>query len=248
MEWDPQQYEKFRSAREAPFYDVAALIRPDAQMRAVDLGCGPGSITRMLAERFADADLVGLDSSAAMLADAAALAVPGLRFAEGTIEAFADGGVLDGSFDLVFSNAALHWVPDHARLIPKLAARLTARGQLAVQLPADDYNSARSIFADVAGWRHEMATVDIVAYAQLLYGAGLGDLTVYEKIYPHILPDADAMLEWAKGTALLPYLERLPPAQHGPYLDEVRRRLHARYPERPVFFPFRRIIFYGRRA
>ena len=71
---------------------------------------------------------------------------------------------------------------------------------------------------------------------------------VFEKIYPHVLADADAMLEWAKGTALLPYLERLPPAQHAPYLEEVRRRLHARHPERPVFFPFRRIIFYARRA
>jgi trans-aconitate 2-methyltransferase len=81
-----------------------------------------------------------------------------------------------------------------------------------------------------------------------LYAAGLADPTVFEKIYPHVLPDADAVLEWAKGTALLPYMERLPPAQHPPYLEEVRRRLHARYPERPVFFPFRRIIFYGRRA
>ena len=139
-------------------------------------------------------------------------------------------------------------MPDHATLLPKLVARLSARGQLAVQLPADEYNSTRKIFADVAGWRHDMATLDIAEYAQLLYAAGLADPTVYEKIYPHVLPDADAVLEWAKGTALLPYLERLPPAQHGPYLEEVRRRLHARYPERPVFFPFRRIIFHARRA
>jgi trans-aconitate 2-methyltransferase len=248
MEWDPQQYDKFRAAREAPFHDLAALIRGDAKMRVLDLGCGPGNITRLLAERFPDADIIGIDSSAAMLAKAAALAAPQLAFAQGTIEAFADGGAPEGEFDLVFSNAALHWVQDHASLIPKLAARLTRRGQLAVQIPADDYNSVRAIFADVAGWRHELITLDIVAYAQLLYAAGLADLTVYEKIYPHILADADAVLEWAKGTALLPYLERLPPAQHAPYLDEVRRRLHARYPERPVFFPFRRIIFYGRRT
>ena len=71
---------------------------------------------------------------------------------------------------------------------------------------------------------------------------------MFEKIYPHILADADAVLEWGKGTALLPYLERLPPAEHERYLDEVRRRLRVRYPERPVFFPFRRVVFYGRRA
>lgn len=248
MDWSPQQYEKFRAARAAPFADVVALVRPEARMRVVDLGCGPGPLTRQLADRFADAEVVGLDSSPPMLAEARALATPRLRFVEGSIEAFAAGGVVDGAFDLIFSNAALQWVPDHAALVGALAGRLSPRGQLAVQLPADEYNSTRKIFADVAGWRHQMATLDIADYAQLLYAAGFADPVVLEKIYPHLLDDADAVLEWAKGTALLPYLERLPPAQHAPYLEEVRRRLHARYPERPVFFPFRRIIFHARRA
>ena len=248
MEWNPQQYEKFQAAREQPFADVLALIQPMARPRVVDLGCGPGTLTRKLHERFGDGEVVGLDSSEAMLKKARELAAPGLAFVQLDIESFAAGGAVDGAFDLIFSNAALHWVPDHAALLPRLAARLSAGGQLAVQLPSDDYNSTRKIFADVAGWRHELATLDIAEYAQLLYAAGLADPTVYEKIYPHLLPDADAVLEWAKGTALLPYLERLPPAQHGPYLEEVRRRLHARYPERPVFFPFRRIIFHARRA
>jgi trans-aconitate 2-methyltransferase len=77
-----------------------------------------------------------------------------------------------------------------------------------------------------------MGTLDITAYAELLFSLGARDLTVFEKIYPHVLPDADAVLEWARGTALLPYLERLPPAQRPPYLDEVRRRLHVVYPRR----------------
>lgn len=248
MEWNPQQYDKFRSAREQPFADVVALIQPDRVARVVDLGCGPGNLTLKLAERFASADVIGLDSSAPMLQKANERKAPNLRFQQGAIEDFAAGGALDGSFDVIFSNAALHWVPDHKALVPRLMARLSPRGQLAVQLPSDDYNSTRKIFADVAGWRHEMATLDIAEYAQLLYAAGSADPIVFEKIYPHILPDADAVLEWAKGTALLPYLERLPPAQHAPYLEEVRRRLHARYPERPVLFPFRRIIFYARRA
>ena len=248
MDWNPQQYGKFIEAREAPFADVVGLVRAEPRMRVVDLGCGPGTLTRKLADRFADAEIVGIDSSPAMLSKANEVATSGVRFVQGSIEEFADGGVLDGAFDLMFSNAALHWVPDHATLVPKLARRLSARGQLAVQLPADEYNSTRKIFADVAGWRHDMATLDIAEYAQLLYAAGLADPVVFEKIYPHLLPDADAVLEWAKGTALLPYLERLPPAQHAPYLEEVRKRLNARYPEKPVFFPFRRIIFYARRA
>ncbi len=248
MDWNPQQYGKFQSAREQPFHDVVALLRSASSLRIVDLGCGPGSLTKRLAERFTDADVVGVDSSAPMLVEANKLKSPRLTFMQGTVESFAEGGVVGGAFDVILSNAALHWVPDHATLVPKLIARLTTRGQIAVQLPADDYNSARTIFADVAGWRYDMATLDIAAYAQLLYGAGLVDINVFEKIYPHVLADADAVLEWARGTALLPYLERLPPAQHGPYLDEVRKRLHAKYPDKPVFFPFRRIIFYARRA
>ncbi|MCU1282013.1 MAG: Trans-aconitate 2-methyltransferase [bacterium] len=248
MDWNPQQYDKFRSAREQPFDDLVALIKPATSLRIVDLGCGPGSLTRKLVERFTDADVIGLDSSTAMLETAKPLAGPRLRFVAGSIEAFADGGGVDGDFDVIFSNAALQWVAGHEKLIGRLVARLTARGQLAVQLPADDYNSARTIFSDVAGWRYELGTLDIGAYAELLHAAGLVDLNVFEKIYPHLLADADAVLEWSRGTALLPYLERLPPAQHAPYLEEVRRRLHARYPERPVLFPFRRIIFYARRA
>lgn len=246
MEWNPQQYEKFMSAREQPFVDLLARIDKRPRLRVVDLGCGPGTLTRKLAEALPDAEVTGLDSSPSMLARAAELARPGLRFVEQTIEAWADDA--GEPYDLVFSNAALQWVPDHATLVPKILARVAPRGQIVVRLPADDYNPMRAVFADAAGWRHQMATLDITAYAELLYRAGLEALDVFEKIYPHVLPDADAVLEWAKGTALLPYLERLPPAQHAPYLDEVRRRLHACYPTRPVFFPFRRVVFCAHRA
>lgn len=248
MDWNPQQYEKFNSAREAPFHDLVALVRARSRSiaRAIDLGCGPGRLTAKLATLWPGATVIGLDSSATMLAHAPS--TENVRFVNATIEEFAAGGAVDGAFDVVFSNAALHWVADHDQIVPKLVARLNAGGQLAVQLPVDDYNSARSIFADVAGWRHQMATLDIVEYARILHKAGMEDMTVYEKVYPHMLADADAVLEWAKGTALLPYLERLPPAQHAPFLDEVLRRLRARHPETPVFFPFRRIIFYARRA
>ena len=91
MEWDPKQYDKFRAAREQPFADVLALIQPTPKMRIVDLGCGPGNLTRKLAERFADADIVGLDSSAPMLDKARELAAAGLAFVQLDIEAFADG-------------------------------------------------------------------------------------------------------------------------------------------------------------
>jgi trans-aconitate 2-methyltransferase len=246
MEWNPKQYEKFTAAREAPFFDLIALIHRRPHMSVVDLGCGTGNLSEKLANALPDADVLGLDSSPAMLESAAARARPGLRFADGRIEDFAGAGGAD--YDLIFSHSALHWASDHARLIPRLLARLKPGGQLAVQLPADDDSPARVVFADAAGWRHELGTLDIAQYAELLYAQDVADMTVYEKVYPHVLHNADAVLEWARGTALLPYLQRLPPAQHGPYLDEVRRRLLACYPGSPVFFPFRRIIFWARRA
>jgi trans-aconitate 2-methyltransferase len=246
MKWNPAQYDKFNAAREAPLYDLLALVDKRPGMRVVDLGCGPGNITAKLAAALPDSDVLGIDSSAEMLATAAEHAAPKLRFEVGRIEDFAAASGHD--YDLIFSNAALQWVPEHAYVIPRLLERLAPGGQLAVQLPADDYNPARLVFAEVAGWRYELASLDITAYAEILYGNGVTDMTVFEKVYPHVLADADAVLEWGKGTALLPYMEKLPPAQREPYLDEVRRRLHARYPQKPVFFPFRRIVFYARRA
>lgn len=246
MKWNPDQYGKFSDARRQPLVDLLALIGQPRGLRVLDLGCGPGNLTRELADQLPESDVVGIDSSAEMLAAAAIHARPGLRFEQRTIqEVCAESGP---GYDLVFSNAALQWVPDHAQLLPDLWKRVNPGGQLAVQLPTDDYNRARLVFADIAGWRHQMATLDLTAYAELLFSLGARDMTVFEKVYPHVLPDADAVLEWARGTALLPYLERLPPAQRPPYLDEVRRRLHVVYPDVPVFFPFRRIIFHARRA
>jgi trans-aconitate 2-methyltransferase len=248
MQWNPDQYGKFSAARRQPFVDLLALIGTGTSrgLRAVDLGCGPGNLTRELADALPGSDVVGIDSSPEMIAAASAQARPGLQFQLCRIEDFAAAGGTD--YDLVFSNAALHWLPDHAPLIAGLWSRCKPGGQLAVQLPADDYNPMRRVFAEVAGWRHQMGTLDISAYAEILFALGARDLTVFEKVYSHVLPDADAVLEWARGTALLPYLERLPPAQRQPYLDEVRRRLQLEYPRRPVFFPFRRIIFHARHA
>jgi trans-aconitate 2-methyltransferase len=244
MEWNPRQYEKFMSAREQPFDDLLAFVRPAPRMRVVDLGCGLGNLTHKIAGAFPDSTVLGIDSSAKMLEPAK----PSDRvtFEVATIEDFAAASGED--FDLVFSNAALHWVADHARLVPRLWSRLRPGGQLAVQIPADDFNPARLILAEVAGWRHQMGNLDTAEYADLLYTLGAEHMVVMEKIYPHVLDGADAVLEWAKGTALLPYLAKLPQSEHAAFVEEVRRKLHARYPQKPVFFPFRRVLFYGRRA
>ena len=151
MEWDPQQYDKFRAAREQPFADVVALIEKVPRPRIVDLGCGPGNLTRRLLEHFPDGDIVGIDTSEAMLQKARELSAPGLGFVQLDIEAFA-GGAVGGTFDVIFSNAALHWVLDHATLLPKLAAAVLPACAIDVAWTAVDKRRWRMPSSGIATW------------------------------------------------------------------------------------------------
>src|SRR5262249_52228670 len=141
--WDPQQYERFRSERKQPFLDLLALVQPRPGMRVVDLGCGTGDLTVELHRTLQARETLGLDSSSSMLAKAPA--EPGVRFAEGDIERFRGG-----PFDLIFSNAALHWVPDHPALLKRLTAALAPGGQLAVQMPANEEHASHQTAVEVA--------------------------------------------------------------------------------------------------
>lgn len=252
MPWDPNTYHKFQAERAAPFVDLLALVRVRPGRRVVDLGCGTGELTRRLADALPDSDVIGLDSSPQMLARAAEHARPGLRFIEGTIE------TAGGEWDLIFSHAALHWVPDHAALIPRLLALLRPGGQLAVQMPSNHNHLTHQLITTIAGeepfvsalggWHRDIPVLGIEAYADLLFAAGGRDLTVFEKIYPHVLADADALADWTSGTALVPYFERLPSALRDSFMDRYRARLRAACPGSPVFYGFRRTLFAATRG
>src|SRR5690242_17107707 len=131
--WDPGQYLKFASERSRPFFDLLAQVEPCPGGAVVDLGCGTGELTQRLHLHAGAASTLGIDTSAAMLAEAEAFAGDGLQFAPGDIANFAPGA----EYDVVFSNAALHWVPDHPALLARLTAALRPGGQLAVQVPAN---------------------------------------------------------------------------------------------------------------
>ena len=148
MPWNPDQYLQFEAERAAPFVDLLALVQVRPGLRVIDLGCGTGELTRRLADALPDSSVLGVDNSPEMLARAAALARPGLAFAERSIEAtLADGA----QWDLVFSHAAIQWVPDHATLVPALLGLVAPGGQLAVQLPSNhDHPTHRLI---VTCWR-----------------------------------------------------------------------------------------------
>ncbi len=250
MPWNPDQYGQFEAERAAPFVDLLALVRVRPGLRVIDLGCGTGELTRRLADALPESAVLGVDSSPEMLARARPLARPGLAFAERSIEAVVAGAE---QWDLVFSHAAIHWVPDHATLVPRLLDRVAPGGQLAVQLPSNHDHLTHRLIQTLAaeepfrsalgGWTRQVPVLGLVAYADLLYHAGGQELTVFEKVYPHVLAAADALAEWTRGTALVPYLERLPPDLHTPFLDRYRAGLRAQWPAGPVFYGFRRILF-----
>jgi trans-aconitate 2-methyltransferase len=251
MTWNPDQYLKFQNERFAPFEDLSRLIRVRDGLRVIDLGCGTGELTARLADMLPQSDVVGLDNSAAMLKRADPLARAGLRFMAGDLASAAEAWNAR-QWDVVFSHAAIQWVDDHAALIPRLFGLVAPGGQLVVQQPSNHDHPSHVIVRELAaqepfrtalnGWVRIAPVLTVDAYADLLYGQGAVDLVVFEKVYPHVLADADAIAEWTSGTLLVPYFERLG-ALKDAFMDAYRARLRERYPHRPVFYGFRRILF-----
>jgi len=254
--WNPAQYDKFQREREQPFFDLLSMVQPAPHMRVVDLGCGTGTLTRALHERLQARETLGLDRSARMLDGARRDdAAPGLRFDVATIEAFPGD---HGSFDLIFSNAAFHWVEDHEALLARLRDALAPSGQLAFQVPAQhDHASHRTAEAltDVepfkmalGGWHRPQPVLSPEAYARLLYRLGFRQPVVHQVIYPHVLAGRSDVVEWMKGTLLTEYERHLPPNLFAQFMEEYRDRLLAQLAdERPYFFPFNRILCWARK-
>jgi trans-aconitate 2-methyltransferase len=251
--WNPQCYERFRAERRQPYDDLVALLAVRPGLRVVDLGCGTGDLTADLHRRLGAAETLGIDASARMLADAPADPAHGLRFAEGDIAAFAD----TGRWDVVFSNAALQWLPDHSDLFARLRAALAPGGQLAVQVPANFDHPSHVAAAEVAamppfrdalvGPPRTVAVLAPEAYATLLDRLGAVAQHVRLQVYGHHLDSRDEVANWTRGTLLTDYERRLPPDLFAAFLDAYRTRLRAVLPdERPYFYPFKRILLWAR--
>ena len=246
--WDPEQYERFRAEREQPFRDLLGLVRPRPDMRIVDLGCGTGELTRELHRELAARQTVGLDSSPAMLERSAPHAGGGLRFEPGDIASFAERD----AFDLVFSNAALHWVPDHEALLARLTNALRTHGQLAVQVPANfdhpSHLTATEVGAELGLTPHPVNVLAPERYAVVLHRLGYADQHVRLQVYAHRLGSRDDVVEWVKGTLLTDYTRRLEPDVFDEFLRRYRDRLLARLADtRPFLFTFKRILLWARR-
>ena len=250
--WQPDQYARFEAEREQPFYDLLDLVRPVPGGRVVDLGCGTGALTRALHERTQAAETVGLDRSESMLEQSAQHAGDGVRFERGDIAEFEADGL-----DLVFANASIQWVDDHASLFPRLAATLGSGGQLAVQMPANEDHPSHAVAREAAQaaphaealggfvYRHSIESPEW--YAEQLARLGFAEQHVRMQVYLHRLPGPEDVVEWVKGSLLTGYRNRLPTADYETFLADYRERLMAVLAdERPYLYPFKRVLLWAR--
>lgn len=254
--WDPEQYERFRAERSLPFHDLLALVRARPNMRVIDLGCGTGELTRTLHQKLAAASTLGIDDSGHMLERARLDGAEGLHFEQREIRAFARSTT--DRFDLVFSNAALQWLPDHEQLLGEVAALLDSGGQLAVQIPANhDHPShlvARQVAAEapfaeaLGGYARISPVLSPEQYAERLDQLGFAEQHVRLQVYPHHLPSSGDVVEWVKGTLLTDYERRLPPELFARFLARYRGLLLKTLGDRrPYFYAFKRILLWASR-
>lgn len=253
--WNPAQYERFANERTQPFLDLLAMVAPVPGGRVADLGCGTGELTRVLHERTGAAETVGIDSSETMLAKSGQFAGGGLRFELADIAAYHPSL----RFDLVFSNAALQWVPGHAALIPALASFVREGGQFAFQVPANDDHTSHVTARDVAasepfrtaleGYERSWPVMPPEWYAETLDALGFAELNVRLQVYGHHLASTADVVEWVKGTYLTDYARRMSPELYDRYLARYREVLLERLGDRgPYFYAYKRILVHACRA
>ncbi len=253
--WDPEQYARFREERTRPFHDLAALVQPQPGLRVIDLGCGTGELTAWLHGHLGARETLGVDSSEAMLAGSSAYTGGGLRFERADIVGVAPERL--GTFDLVFSNAALQWVTGHEELFPRLLRLLRPGGQLAVQMPANSGHLSHRTAGLVAreqpyagalgGWVREDPVQEPEWYAELLYDHGVAAQRVRHEVYGHTLESPRAIVEWVKGSLLTAYQQRLPDELYERFVADYEARLVAELGDRsPYFYPFRRLLLWAR--
>jgi trans-aconitate 2-methyltransferase len=251
MSWSAKQYVAFEDERTRPVRDLLSAL-PDIEVRsAMDLGCGPGNSTEVLAARFPDAVVRGLDSSPDMI-EAARWRLPRVQFEIGGIEEWKD----PGPFDVILANAVLQWVPNHAELLPRLVAKLASGGGLAIQMPDNLDGAAHRLMREVAAdgpWAHALGAAsaartpiaDANGYYELLRPL-CGKVDVWRTTYHHPMRDGAAgIVEWFKGSGLRPFLEPLDTASRAAYLERYTAAVALAYPalsDGLVLLPFPRLF------
>ncbi|MET0284113.1 MAG: trans-aconitate 2-methyltransferase [Polyangiales bacterium] len=247
--WDQAQYLKFERERTRPASELLARVQTDARL-AIDLGCGPGNSTALLRERFPGARVIGVDSSAEMLVRARA-DLPELEFVQADVSSYASEGA-----DLLFANAVFQWVPEHATLLPRLMQSLQPGGTLAFQVPDNLHAPTHRLMRELPGpWSSAVGALDprtavgSTGFYFDLLAPYASDVDIWRTTYEHVMPSAEAIVEWVKGTGLRPYLDVVP--DRDAYLRAYTSAVDAAYPAHhggARLFSFPRLFVVARRA
>jgi len=249
--WDPARYLAYGDERGRPFVDLLARVRAEHPRTVVDLGCGPGNLTALLAERWPGAVVSGLDSSPEMV-EAARAAVPGLRFDVADLRDWAPAEPVD----VLVSNAVLQWVPGHLGLLPRLVAAVAPGGWFAFQVPGNFSEPSHTIRDELAAeptYAEHVRDVavpsshDPAVYLDALASLGCA-VDAWETTYLHVLTGENPVFTWVSGTGARPTLQALPDGLRPAFEAEFRHRLAEAYPahEYGVVLPFRRVFVVAR--
>jgi len=254
MSWSARQYSLFEQQRTRPVRDLVAAIPRESAQTAVDLGCGPGNSTEVLAERFPQARVTGLDSSTDMLGEARQR-LAAVEFIQADIGDWKPAQ----TYDVILANASLQWVPDHAQLYPRLVSLLNPGGVLAVQTPDNLDEPAHRLAREIAAspqWADRIGDVrhpdrHPAPYYFDLLRPHCAEVDVWRTTYHHPLAGGHAaVVEWFKGSALRPYLQRLDQAAQQDFLDTYLHAISQAYPllaDGTVLLPFPRLFIVATR-
>jgi len=261
-DWNPELYNRFRRYREEPFLAILERLKLRGDESIVDLGCGSGENTVELARRVPRGRALGTDSSAAMIEAANTV----LEKTEPEIRArlsFAIADIRDfdavESYDVVFSNAALQWVPGHREIFTRIYRALKHGGRTVVQMPKNDRETAQVTLLQLASespWQEMLGAVSVPSrevpgperYDKTLREIGFVGINCYEHVFEHPMESPRDVVDWSRATALRPFLNALPAERHEEFLDALTERLARAYgTESALIFPFRRLFIWASR-
>ncbi|MBS7252364.1 methyltransferase domain-containing protein [Flavobacterium branchiicola] len=250
MTWDPKKYNEFKEDRYKPFEDLTNHIVDKPNLEVIDLGCGTGELTQKLSNMLTNANVLGIDSSAEMLAKTPLQ--DNIQFKQLSIPEQLDQ---EKKWDLIFSNAALQWVDNHNDLFPKIISRLNSGGQLAVQMPQQTENVLNKILLELVQeepygsylnyWTRPSPVLTLDEYAKILFDCGGKDLVLYQKVYPLISTHQDSFFDFISGSALTVYQERLSYEEFNELSTEFKKRINQFFPNVPSIYAFKRLLMYA---
>ena len=246
-DWNPEKYLLFKKQRTQPAIDLANRVRVCDAKTIVDIGCGPGNSTAVLKDVFPNAKIMGIDNSDSMIMKAKEKHMD-IDFSVCNAED------LTGSYDLIFSNACLQWIPSHEMLIPRLMQRLNVNGVLAVQMPMNLNEPLFRIIKEVAAnskWNFENVcfdkndTLSPQEYYNILFSCS-SHFEIWETVYYHATPSHEHLIEWVRGTRLRPYLDVLDEKEKADFENDILTKVREAYPftaSGEVILKFRRFFF-----